>query len=295
MRIECECGEIVDVPAGQPEVECPNCGRALRSGEDWLESLDVEDLAIEQEAAQAEPEPEAEGPAPAPEKGVEQETDVVETEEAAPEAPPEAERVPPEEPEGPKNLLALARQALGEPEEAFSWVRRGVKSPALMQQLAGALVILVFLAALGRSYLSTPMDMPHSMGLDEIVRNFVALFIEAGVATGFLWAMCVGFQHDPDYRVSPLGVVEGMVALRIGVLLVMVPIALLLMLGVAVAGREGIIGDAANLIRTWYTLLLVLGHALLVVPLFKAGCGKGLVLSVVLSYSGYWVAARIAP
>ncbi len=295
MRIECECGETVDLPTGQPEVECPNCGRTLRSGEDWLESLDVEDLAIEQEAAEAEPEPDAEGPGPPPEQQEGRGTEVVASQEAEREALPQAERVPPEEPEGPENLLALARQALGKPDEAFSWVQRGVKSPALIQQLAAALVILVLFAALARSYLSTPEHVPHSMGLGEVVRNFVAFFIEGGVATGFLWAMCVGFQHDPEDRVSPLGVVEGMVALRIGVLLVMVPIALLLILGVAVAGREGVIGDAADLIRTWYTLLLVMGHGLLVVPLFKAGCGKALVLSVVLSYSGYLIAAQIAP
>ena len=280
MELQCECGENVELPPGQSEVECPECGRTVRSGRDWLAGLDEEELAIDEPVPEeTEPEPEPE-PGPPPSREAEE---------------PEAEPTGEQEQEAPTNLLAVARLAYSEPEEALDWLRRGIKSPALMKQLAVAFVALAFLGAAARSYLVAAEPGPYGNFLSEFVRNFVSLFVELGAATGFFWLLCMGFKPDPVDRPNPLGVVEGMVALRVAAMVVLMPVALVLMLAVMGAGRGGLIGDVGSLIRTWYMLLLFVGHGLVMVPLFDAGCGKGFLFSLVVTYCGYFFAHIIAP
>lgn len=119
-------------------------------------------------------------------------------------------------------------------------------------------------------------------------------FAAATVLTGLI-GWLVGRYTERE--VHPLGLAEGMLVVRVLVLVVFLILAgaLALLIG-AVGGAEGAPGGLISIGRrvgALYVVLLFFGQAALVMPSLRLGCALAALLNAFVLYAGYQAAARV--
>lgn len=303
MKVTCECGYDFEAPDGVESAECPKCGAHVALSDDWIGSVDMEDLSLVDEEAEV-----TAGPAP-------------KTEDTTPAGSGEPPARQTERPPGPSSRRAptpvhghavsgesvddrrtrtpgepvkggLSRLTLiGKvgPEEAV----RSFESPARAVDLiaVGAIlgVLLIFTSA-AWSYLSEPEQFSGASALQRLL----ALLVELGAAALILNLLALLLRSRLETRPAPLGVVEGIALVRVIVLVLLAPILLILGLITLLSGNPPLIAGAltGNLLLV-YAVLSFFGQAALVVPMLDLGCVPGLIVNGVIVAGSYSLADKV--
>jgi hypothetical protein len=283
---------------------------------EYLESLEAEDLSLK--GAEEPPEPkdrgarteaaleateepdESEGEPPAEEEG-----------ESGPAARPRRV-VAPEPPIGtratggagrqqteavepPGTLIGLAKAVANDPGQALGIFRKGVRDPVFVGSLAGTFAILACATGLSEG-LCQPKQ-PGTSRAMAMVGRAIALFLDLGIATCFLWLLSMAVKRDRLERPAPIGIAEGLAFARMAALVVIAPIAVVLgALVVSGGGTENAPGAVVWLGQhLWigYVGLVFAGQLALLMPLLDLGCAVGAVLSLAMAYGGRALGLRL--
>ncbi len=306
-KIKCECGRFLEVEEGVESVKCPACGRDVKveAAEDWLSSVSIEEMSLEGGDVAAEPKeaetpeaPKAEEPTPPPTGDIQLETPA----RAVPSARPTPGRQPTQPDAGPAvaerpaeaaerqiGLIDLARMASKEPRDTLPYFEAGIKDHTLIATMAGLFVGLALVAGAAQTFAAGPRWFAVGRALG-IWFSIICELATAGIMLGLL---CVALKKDR----SPLGLVEGLTFVRIAALAVMTPLYLIAGVVVLIAtSGEGTGTEVLWLARQlpWgYFAVLLFAQTALITGLFRLGCLPSLILSAVVTFAGYSMAARL--
>lgn len=308
MKIKCQCGRELEVEPGVTRAKCPDCGREVevKPAEDWVSSVDVDDISLEEPAGPPEEhEVRTEQPV-APERAPAEGPEELELEEveAPAAAPAPAEQMPESAPRPagekaaeteaaeealppPQGLISVAKTIINEPKAALPYFETGIKDRQLIIQMAVVFAVLAFVCAIPQFF---PAGL-RKFGIGGGLASWFSIVCELASAGIMLSLLCVAFKKD----LKPLGIAQGLALVRIGSLLVMAPIclivALLLILTSAGEGPPGGMIWVARHLQAGYMAVVFLGQASFIISMLKLGCLPGLALSLVLTYAGYSMAA----
>ncbi len=311
MEVTCECGEKVEVPRGEEQVECPNCGRTVRAEDasEWMESLSAEDLTLEEgakrpatreeaalESRLSEPEEPGEEPPQEPSGAEDREEDrATEGRGRGPAARPVggaargAQATSEEQP--PLSLPGLLRTFRDNPGGAIECFREGVEEKGFIIQLA---VVFLLLAAAGAVAVSFLGD-GGSVDVGRAAAGFFKVLLDLALASGLLVLLSRVRKGSSGVSAEPLGVVQGLAFIRILGFAVAAPFAVVLGVLLLVWGAEapGSVTWMAERVWIIYGLVVFIGQAGLILPLLRLGCAAGAVLSAVMTYGGYKFAGKV--
>ncbi|MCK4283692.1 MAG: hypothetical protein KAX44_05195 [Candidatus Brocadiae bacterium] len=298
MRVTCECGHEFDVEPGAENATCPRCGREVKveAAEGWLDTVQLEDMSLQEDAGQPQPDrpgvPEGTTPEAPAELELEQRGPSAQVPEPTPrpldrepvEEKPPAEAAPP--PGGPIGLLRIIAK---EPKEALPYFETGIKDRRFIAQTAGLLLGLMIVTAVVQAFAAAP----RAFAIGSALGNWFSMFCELLTAAVMLNLICVALKREP----KPLGVSQGLAVVRIGSLIVMVPVCFIVaVIALLTSGGEGSPGAVVWLARhllMFYGMVVCLGQMFLVVGLLKLGCLPSLILSFVVTYAGFSMAEKL--
>lgn len=323
MEVRCECGNTWEVPDETEEATCPECGRSVVVAEaDWLSDLAAEDLSLREEEERSEPEPE-EPPQPPPsgvpleEEELELETEAEEPGEAqtgrgaprqsAGTAAEEAKEATPTSPvERTRERQREAAEAPASPLKRLSQIGelgpaeavRGFAEPVKRSELIGVAIAVAVLAgffAVAAGFLANG----GQFQVMPAIKSFAQKILEAGAGVGLVLLLIFLVKRDPRQRPDLEGMAEGALVARLLALLVIVPLAAALCVGVATLGGEA--GPPGYL--TWlagsgiyyaYLGLVFIGQAICVIPALELGCWGGVIANLIIVFAADSAALTLA-
>jgi hypothetical protein len=249
------------------------------AGEDWLGDLDLDEMSLDGVEA------------PAPAEAPVDEPPEVQVSPAAPTQAPDPVDAPVAaagDGGGQPGLLSLVMTAKDRPEEAAEQLGPGITSPAFILQTVASLLVLWVLNAGAAAYLQSPADFE----IRRAVANFLWLAVEFGAAAVMVGLVCLLSKRDT----KPLGAVEGVAAVRVVSLVLMLPVTIGLVALMAVVFEPGVGAPAAVWTcvrwapRVWGIVTFAL-QAVLLVGLVGFGCWVPVVLSLVFCYGAATLAS----
>lgn len=297
MKLKCQCGCQFDVPDGTDVAQCPECGKPARAAgsDDWLESLDVGELALEGGEAEEPAAPAAAKPdaaRPAGEGTLDLQAPAAPPRPATRPAPRPGSRKPPTTPEPlkpPEGLLELLRLFKNEPKDIAPFLEDGISSRRFSIEMGIALLGMGLIGGVLTGWLRYPRD----IALGQMLGLWIRLLIEAAAGGALLALLAILLKCEA----GPLGVAQGAAFVRILALIVVAPLALLLAIGtLATLGADQpprVLGYAAEHLSTLYLAVVALGQSFLVTGILKLGCGPSLAIGVVTVYAAATLADTI--
>jgi hypothetical protein len=177
------------------------------------------------------------------------------------------------------------------PQDAIRHLAPGITSPAFILQAVVSLVVLWVLTAGMAAYLRTPRNFEISRAL----ANFVWLAVECGASAAMIGLLCVMLKRDA----KPLGAVEGVAAVRVLSLGLMLPVVIGLVIAMLLlyspeAGVPGIVSFGVRWgPRLWAFVNFTL-QAVLLVGLLGRASWVPIFLSFVFCYGTATLASQAA-
>ncbi len=292
------------MPDGAGTVQCPRCGKdvAPPAGGDWISSIDMGDLSLEEEQEQEPSGPQiptptapAQQPARAAEAPGGPSMPAARQPSRAARAPGARAIIPTESavegPPTPESLLQLYRIISERPSDGAPLFEEGIKHKSFVTQTVVTLLILSLVTAVANTYFM----FPGQFAVGRMAVNWAGLIVELAVGCAIVSMLAYAFKREA----RPLGICQGQAVVRVGALIFAAVIGIILAVVAFVIVQRAGGGVPAGLQRArnyvWlpYLLLVFCGQTLIVMAVLRLGCLFALILGGMFTYAGYVMAQNV--